>query len=477
MIGRLNRGQRKIFITGDIDQFIPEDHILKRVDRVLDLSWLRNEVKKCYCLENGRPGIDPEAAVRLMLAGFFHGIVHDRKLMREAQVNLAIRWFAGFGLDEELPDHSSLSRIRTRWGRERFKKIFHKTVEACIKNGLINGETVHIDATLIRADVSWESITERHAEEVVVTNDEDSSNDAVEEPGRGRKRVPKKVSRTDPDATLVTSSKGFHLEPCYKQHTAVDDKAGVVVDVELTTGEDNEGQRLIETVERIEQVTGKKIKQVTADSGYAHASNYKALEWRGTEAIIPPQRERSKDKRIPIRRFKYDAQHSVVKCPGGKILRRSHRAKKGWIYRAKSSDCQRCPLLMRCVPETARGRSILIIEGYEALLRARRRKNRGWDEETQRIYNQHRNRVEGVHGEGKTQHGLRRAIRRGLVNVAIQVYLIAAVINLKRLATVGSPFYYPYKYIMCNLMKRFQRIMVTLKKWFNSEVIYSSSTV
>jgi len=103
MIGRKNREQRTLFIAGDIEQFIPEDHILKRVDRILDLIWLREEVRECYCEDNGRPGIDPEAAVGLMLAGFFHGIVHDRKLMREAEVNLAIRWFAGYSLEDELP--------------------------------------------------------------------------------------------------------------------------------------------------------------------------------------------------------------------------------------------------------------------------------------------------------------------------------------------------------------------------------------
>jgi transposase len=86
-------------------ELIPDDYILVRVDRVLDLSWLREEVKECYCADNGRPGIDPEAAVRLMLAGLLLGLVHDRKLLRETQVNVAIRWFAGFGLTEPLPDH------------------------------------------------------------------------------------------------------------------------------------------------------------------------------------------------------------------------------------------------------------------------------------------------------------------------------------------------------------------------------------
>ena len=103
MLGRKERDQLELFITGSLRQLIPDDHVLVRVDRVLDLSWLREEVADCYCLSDGRPGIDPEVAVRLMLAGLLIGIVHDRKLMREAHVNIAIRWFIGYGLHEDFP--------------------------------------------------------------------------------------------------------------------------------------------------------------------------------------------------------------------------------------------------------------------------------------------------------------------------------------------------------------------------------------
>jgi len=112
VIGTQDRWQEDLFVAGPLSQLIPNDHILKQVDKVLDLSWLRNEVTDTYSLTMGRPSIDPESALRLMLAGYFQGIVHDRKLMREAQVNLAIRWFAGFRLHETLPEHSSLTKIR-----------------------------------------------------------------------------------------------------------------------------------------------------------------------------------------------------------------------------------------------------------------------------------------------------------------------------------------------------------------------------
>ena len=171
MLGAKERRQLEFFVCGSLRDLVPDDHILARVDRVLDLGWLREEVAELYATEAGRPGIDPEAALRLMLAGFLLGIVHDRRLVREAQVNLAIRWFAGYGLHERLPDHSSLTRIRQRWGPERFQRIFQRTVMACVAAGIAKGEVVHADASLIRADVAWESLAVRHVEAVSAAND------------------------------------------------------------------------------------------------------------------------------------------------------------------------------------------------------------------------------------------------------------------------------------------------------------------
>ena len=224
------------------------------------------------------------------------------------------------------------------------------------------------------------------------------------------------------------------MEPSYKQHTVSDDRMGVIVDVAVTTGEASEGQRLLETVERVEQSTGIAIRTVTADAGYAHPSNYEALEAREIQAVIPPGPTRTKYTRLPSARFKYDARQQRVRCPRGKFLHRSSRQANGWIFRARSKDCRACPMRTRCFSVTGTARMVLIVDGYEALLRARRKKQQGWTPEWQTLYQRHRWRVEGAHGEAKTQHGLRRAARRGLWNVAIQVYLTAVVMNLKRLA-------------------------------------------
>lgn len=285
MLGHKERDQLELFITGSLRQLVPEDHILARVDRVLDLSWLRAEVADCYCLDNGRPGIDPEVAVRLMLAGLLSGIVHDRQLLREAAVNIAIRWFIGYGLHETLPDHSSLTRIRQRWGEGRFRRIFKRTVAACLEAKIATAEVVHIDASLIRANVSWESLAERHVREVISEN---RTEEEIEEEKRGRQSGKyKKVSVTDPDASMATTARNRRLEPSYKQHTAVDDLRGVVLDVEVTTGEANEGDTIEGQVDEVRRTSGREIKTVTADAGYAYGKVYGGLERRGIDPLIP----------------------------------------------------------------------------------------------------------------------------------------------------------------------------------------------
>ena len=291
MLGSKPRGQSELLIAGSLRDFVPDDHVLARVDKVLDLGWLRTEVRDCYAADGaGRPGIDPEVALRLMLAGFLVGIVHDRRLMREAQVNIAIRWFAGFGLTDTLPDHSSLTRIRQRWGADRFRALFVRTVQACMAAGIARGEVVHIDATLIRADVSWESLGIRHADAAMDQGDGDLASTAEKKADPAKARAErdrkqsgrhKKICLTDPDATMATNARNRRLEPAYKQHTAVDDVRGVILDVEVTTGEANEGGEIERQADAVAVTTGTAIKTITADQGYAYGKVYGALAYSG----------------------------------------------------------------------------------------------------------------------------------------------------------------------------------------------------
>lgn len=429
MLGHKERDQLELFITGSLRQLVPDDHILARVDRVLDLSWLRSEVADLYCETNGRPGVDPEVAVRLMLAGFLLGVVHDRRLMREAQVNIAIRWFIGYGLHEALPDHSSLTRIRQRWGAERFRRIFQRSVTACVDAKIAKGEIVHVDASLIRADVSWENLAIRYADAVTEANEDDV--DATERNSRQTGRH-KKVCTTDPDASMATNGRNRRLEPSYKQHAVVDDVRGVVLDVEVTTGEINEGQVILDRIDAAAATTGAAVATVTADAGYAYAKVFGGLERRGVTAIIPTKAEPIRSP-VPIRRFAYDAQNDLLKCPRGKILRPTRSVGHGRFFYSRSRDCRHCDLAALCLSKGRKNKAVVVGDDYPALLRARRRRER-WSDEERHLYQRHRWRSEGYHGEAKAWHGLGRAVRRGLDNMRIQALLTATAINLKRLA-------------------------------------------
>jgi hypothetical protein len=208
--------------------------------------------------------------------------------MREAQGNLAIRWVAGFGLNDRLPDHSSLTRIRQRRDEaeeagvrgtaappnERFRRIFERTVTACVASGIAKGEIVHVDTSLIRADVAWESRAVRHVGAVAEAN-----GNARPEPGedralRGSRKTGKfkKVCLTDPDASMATSGRNRRLEPSYRQHGVVDDQLGVVPGVEITTGEVNGGEQMLARLAAAATVTGAPIATVTASVTHGRAA-------------------------------------------------------------------------------------------------------------------------------------------------------------------------------------------------------------
>jgi IS5 family transposase len=364
-----------------------------------------------------------------MLAGFLLGVVHDRKLMREAQVNLAIRWFAGYRLHDQLPDHSSLTRLRQRWGEARFRRLFETIVRSAVDAGLAIGDVVHVDATLVRADVSLDSLVKRHIGDVLVANAEGA---LLSGPPHVKRRL-HAVSTTDPDCAMATSSRRRFTEPSYKQHVAVDDQAGIIVDVVVTPGDVNEGNLLEQHLVNISRLTGRPASIVTADAGYAYGKVYAALETRGVDAIIPAKAEPAPTGVIPLRRFKYDAKHQLVRCPTGKILTRSSKTWHGWYYKARTQDCRACDLRTQCLSPTVGRRAVVISDGHAALLRARRRRYR-WSAHEYRLYGRHRWHSEGVNAEAKRWHGLHRAVRRGLSNMSIQSYLTAAAINLKRMA-------------------------------------------
>ena len=200
----------------------------------------------------------------------------------------------------------------------------------------------------------------------------------------------------------------------------------------MTTGETNEGQVIIERIDATATTTGRSPVTVTADAGYAYGKVYGDLEQRGVDPVIPAKAEPIRSA-VPLRRFRYDAKHDILRCPRGKILRPGRPIEHGRFFYSKARECSRCSLASLCLSKGRSNKAVVVSDDYPALLRARRRRLR-WAEQERRLYWRHRWRSEGFHGEAKTWHGLARAVRRGLQNMRIQSFLTAAAINLKRLA-------------------------------------------
>jgi len=228
----------QLFVYIDIEKIIPENHLLRRIKKVLDFSFIRELMKSYYCEDNGRPSIDPEVFFRMQLIAYLYGIPSDRQLCKEIQVNLAYRWFIGLSLEDEVPDHSSLTRIRDRFGEEVFKEVFERIDEQCQKAGIVTGKKMIADAPLIEADASLDSMVEREEPDPdyrELRNYERRYHDFTT--GNKKRKISNQthVSSTDPDSSLV-SYRIWHRKLSYKAHFSVDAGSRIITDCYITTG-------------------------------------------------------------------------------------------------------------------------------------------------------------------------------------------------------------------------------------------------
>jgi hypothetical protein len=285
-------------------------------------------------------------------------------------------------------------------------------VTACVAAGIAKGEVVHVAASLIRADVSWDSLVVRHVDAVTTANGDVGPDVEKQRQTRNSKKTGtfKTVCPTDPDASMATNGRNRRLEPSDKQHGTVDDELGVVLDVEGTTGEVNEGAPFLARMDIVAALTGTAIQTVTADAGYAYAKIYAGLEEREIAAVIPAKAEPIRSP-VPLRRFRYDALNDVLKCPRGKKLKPGRAVKHGRFFTARARDCRGCDLAHLCLSKGRTNKAVVVGDHYPAPLRARRRRER-WSDQDRRLYQRHRWRSEGDHGEAQTWHGLARAVRR-----------------------------------------------------------------
>lgn len=431
--------QQLLFVNVDLHSFVPQDHKLRKIDGVLELSFLRKLTESMYSNENGRPSIDPETYFRMQIIAYMYGIDSDRRLCQEVHLNLAYRWFVRIPLNEEVPDHSSMTRIRDRLGEEIFRKAFEEIVEQCRKAGLVPGRRLIADATLLRENASMNSLKHRPEEDVKPTlPHEERYHDF--KTGKKKRTYSNKThqSSSDPDASLVTQQ-GSHNKLNYKAHYTIDAKKRIIVDCHVTTGARHEGPVLPDRIGYILERFAFPLKEVLADKGYGRGPTYEYFTKLGVRTYIPLHDERIGQGKLSKGEFIYNSKKDRYRCPRGMHLypyEKTDRSIKR--YRIIGGHCRDCPLQGECLPPKQKHRARFIYRHPQQVEIDKVR----WRQVTRTFKDRMRERgwkIEGIFGEAKTQHNLRRAHYRGSSKVQIQAYLTAIVQNLKRMVdNVGS---------------------------------------
>jgi transposase len=364
MMGRRNQDQGPLFYEFRLDEAVPEDHLVRKIGAVLDLSWVHGELAAYYS-RLGRPSIDPVLMIRMLIVGYVFAIRSERQICREVQVNLAYRWFCDLGLEDRIPDHSAFSRARNERFRESdvFRRVFERVVGSCIAAGLVGGEGFAVDASLIEADANrqrsiagkdWnKECVPQHASramrEYLATLDDTAFGAATEV-------EPKFVSPSDPAAQWTGARKGPAFF-AYADNYLIDLQFGVIVDVEASRAVRQAEVGAARTMlERTEERFGLKPQRLAADSAYGSAP---MLNWLVEEKRIAPHipvidKSNREDGTFSRSDFRYDAEGDAYLCPAGKTLTTTGTLVNDGatlLYRASKLDCDQCSLKTRCCPK------------------------------------------------------------------------------------------------------------------------------
>jgi transposase len=364
MMGRLKNDQGQLFYEFRLGDAVPEDHLVRRIDTALDLTWLRSELAPHYS-SMGRPSIDPELMIRMLVVGYVFAIRSERLICREVQVNLAYRWFCKLGIEDAVPDHSAFSRARNERFRQGdvFRRVFERVVEACIAAGLVGGEGFAVDTSLIQADANkqrsiagqdWHKdrapkSASRAVKDYLATLDDTAW-------GAASDVVPKFVSPSDPAAQWTGAHKGPAFF-AYANNYLIDVKFGVIVDVEASRAIRQAEVGAAKTmIERTEDRFGLKPERLAADTAYGAAP---MLNWLVEEKDIAPHipvfdRSKRNDGTFSRSDFRYDPTNDVYHCPAGKTLTTTGTLVNGGttlLYLARKHDCDGCKLRAKCRPK------------------------------------------------------------------------------------------------------------------------------
>src|SRR6201997_2820175 len=447
MMGRQTGDQGQLFYLFNLERRIPAGHLLRRINPVVTriLVELRGKLTPFYS-DIGRPSIDPELMIRMLIVGYCYGIRFERRLCEEVEMHMAYRWFCRLDLDDAVPDHSTFSV--NRHGRFRdsdlLRQVFEAVVRACMDAGLIKGEGFAIDASVMEANASrshgkapgeidW-SLPERQtraaAEFLGGLEDED--------PDANRK-LPKAISPSDP-CSAWTAKANKRVQFGYGLNYMVDIENAVIVDVEPTPARTyHEVESTKTMLDRTERRLNLKPKRLAADTAYGTGRFLGWLVGRGIAPHIPVRDASERDNGTFSRSdFRCDSRRDVYICPNNKVLHSTGTVYDGTLlrYRASKFDCDVCPLKTKCCPNTS-ARHVPRDLQEDARDVARRLMG------TKRFLKSRdeRKRVEMRFAHLKIHHGFERMRLRGLSGARDEFHLAAIVQNLKTLAlrSIGPP--------------------------------------
>lgn len=435
-----------------IADLVPKDHLLRKIDRLIDFSFIGEKVSHLYCADNGRPAVDPEVLFKMLFIGYLFGIRSERRLVKEIEVNLAYRWFLGFGLTDKVPDASTFSQNRRRRFSESgiYQEIFDQIVFQAIKRKLASGKDLYTDSTHLKANANKNKYVKKVARkstadyldalDKAITKDRKSHGKKPLKPKAKEPLVKEtKVSTTDPDAGYMVRDgkpKGFF----YLDHRTVDGKCNIITDSFATPGNVHDSIPYLGRLDRQRKRFGFDVESVGLDAGYFTPGICKGLEDRGINGVIGYRRPTHKKDYLPKRAFAYDVDLDVYRCPEGRLLCYSTTNRDGYReYKSNPRQCVDCPLLGQC---TQSANHVKVVTRHVWEPSKERANESRLTEEGKKIYKRRKETVERSFADAKELHGHRYARMRGLDKVTEQCLLAAACQNMKKIALAlsGSPF-------------------------------------
>ena len=442
-----------------IEDLVPEEHFLRKLEAALDLSFIYRETEKLYSRRYGRPPIDPVVLVKYLLVGYLYGIPSERQIEQRIQTDVALRWYLGLDLLDRVPDHSTISQLRRRKPsfRKVFRRLFEEVVGQCVRKGLASGRLVATDSTHVKANASpasehlveaaqkpgayWERL-DAYEEEALEELDRrtQAGKTGRKRRQKGRSRQVKSPLRYDRKWASCTDPESGHLNrpgkpkgPHYLSHQTVDCDHGIILDVTVTSGEVNDAVPYLRQIEHIHQEIIP-IRAAVADAAYDLPLFHRVLRDHGIRFYVRPMpRSAAALGGVPGSPFLYDEENDLYTCPGGKTLRlrNLNRSVGGlhWVYFADRSDCAACPLRGQCV---GKGRAKRLERSY--FWREIREDLRELDSPTyQRALRKRQIWSEGTFAAQKWGHRLGRLLRRGAEAAEDHCLLSATALNLKRM--------------------------------------------